>query len=119
MPKLPKFQSWIIIIVVNIFSWNFIFKEYKLIPKDPVSFRKFVKKLCLLDLIFKREQSFENASIAHFFFSFLILFFEAPLFLHRIVWSLFLRLIIWVMVAWPTFEMQTLSGTVSGGSSGS
>ena len=31
MSKLPKFQSWITFLVVNIFSWNFTFKEYKLI----------------------------------------------------------------------------------------
>ena len=37
VPKLPKFQSWITFIVVNIFSWNFIFKKYKFIQKDPVS----------------------------------------------------------------------------------
>ena len=51
MPKLPKFQSLITFLVVNIFSWNFIFKEYKLICWDPVILRKFVKKLCLLNLL--------------------------------------------------------------------
>ena len=35
-------------------------KQNKLIPKDPVSLRKFVKKLCLLDQLFENESKMKS-----------------------------------------------------------
>ena len=42
---------------MKIFPWNFVFIVYKWICKDPMSFKKFIKKLCLLDLYTHCDQS--------------------------------------------------------------